>query len=78
MELLRRVRARVSVPVVLGFGISSTRAAEEAATEADGLTIGSKLMQIVAKEGPKGAGRWLRELRTVLDREGSMKAGSRD
>jgi tryptophan synthase alpha chain len=78
IELLRRVRARVSVPVVLGFGISSTRAAEEAATEADGLTIGSKLMQIVAKEGLEGAGRWLRELRAALDREGSVKAGSRD
>ena len=78
IELLRRVRARVSVPVILGFGISSTRAAEEAATEADGLIIGSKLMQIVAKEGLEGAGRWLRELRAALDREGSVKAGSRD
>jgi tryptophan synthase alpha chain len=66
------------MPVVLGFGISSTRAAEEAAKEADGLTIGSKLMQIVTEEGLEEAGRWLRELRAALDREGSVKAGSRD
>ena len=78
MTLLRKVRARASVPVVLGFGISSTRAAEEAAKEADGLTIGSKLMQIVKEEGFEEAGRWLRELRAALDREGSVKAGSRD
>lgn len=78
IELLRRVRARVSVPVVLGFGISSAEAAVEAASEADGVIIGSKLMQLVTQEGPEGAGRWLREVRAALDREGSVKAGSRD
>jgi tryptophan synthase alpha chain len=78
IELLRRVRARVSVPVALGFGISSAEVAVEAATEADGIAIGSKLMQIVTEEGPEGAWRWLREVRAALDREGSVKAGSRD
>jgi tryptophan synthase alpha chain len=78
IELLRRVRARVSVPAALGFGISSAKVAVEAAAEADGVIIGSKLMQIVAEEGPEGAGRWLRGVRAALDREGSVKAGSRD
>jgi tryptophan synthase alpha chain len=78
MKLLRRVRAKTSVPVVLGFGIGSIRAAEEAATEADGLIIGSKLMQLVTEEGLEGAGRWLRELRLALDREDNVKVGSRD
>ncbi len=78
IELLRRARARVSVPVVLGFGISSPEAAVEASTEADGVTIGSKLMQLVASEGPEGAGAWLREVRSALDREAGVKVGSKN
>jgi tryptophan synthase alpha chain len=78
VELLRRVRARVSVPVALGFGISSAGAAVEAASEADGVIIGSKLMQLVTEEGPEGAGAWLREVRSALDHEAGVKVGSRD
>jgi len=78
IELLRRVRARVSVPVALGVGISSAKAAVEAASEADGVIIGSKLMQLVAEGGPQEAGAWLREVRAVLDRETGVKVGSRD
>ena len=80
IELLRRARARVSVPVVLGFGISSAEAAVEAAEEADGLTVGSKLMQLVAEEGPEGTRRWLREVRSALDArdKAGAKAGSRN
>ena len=78
VELLRKARARVTVPVVLGFGISSSEAAVEAGVEADGLIIGSKLMQIVAEEGPEGAGAWLREVREALDSAVGAKAGSRD
>jgi tryptophan synthase alpha chain len=78
IELLRRARARVSVPVVLGFGISSVEAAVEAAEEADGIIIGSKLMQLVAEEGPEGAARWLCEVRSALDRESSARVGSKN
>ncbi len=78
IELLRRARARVSVPVVLGFGISSAEAAVEAAEEADGIIIGSKLMQLVAEVGPKGAARWLCEVRWALDRESSSRVGSKN
>ena len=78
VELLRRARARVSVPVVLGFGISSAEAAVEAGVEADGIIIGSKLMQIVTEGGPEGAGVWLREVREALDSAVGAKAGTRD
>jgi tryptophan synthase alpha chain len=80
IDLLRRARARASVPVVLGFGISSAEGAVEAAEVADGLTIGSKLMQLVTEEGPEGAGRWLREVRSALDArdKAGTKVGSRD
>jgi tryptophan synthase alpha chain len=68
VELLRRTRARVSVPVALGFGIGSAEAAVEAAAEADGVIIGSKLMQLVAEGGPESAAAFLREVRGALDR----------
>ena len=77
IEILRRARARVSVPVVLGFGISSPKAAVEAAVEADGVIIGSKLMQLVESGGPEGAGGWLKDVRAALDRAGA-KVGNRD
>jgi tryptophan synthase alpha chain len=53
-------------------------AAVEAGAEADGIIIGSKLMQIVTEEGPEGAGSWLREVREALDSTVGAKAGSRD
>ena len=69
VDLLRRVRAKVSVPVALGFGISTAAAAIEAAEAgAQGVIVGSKLMQIVADGGPEAAGAWLREVRAALDR----------
>lgn len=67
LELLRRVRAKVSAPVALGFGIGSPEAAVEAAGEADGIIIGSKLMQLVGEGGAEQAGEWLREVRDALD-----------
>jgi tryptophan synthase alpha chain len=73
VELLRRVRARTDAPVALGFGIGSAGAAVEAAEEADGIIIGSKLMRLVAEGGPERAGGWLREVREALS--GVVKAG---
>ncbi|CAN5902524.1 tryptophan synthase subunit alpha [soil metagenome] len=66
VELLRRVRSAVDAPVALGFGISSSEAASEAAAEADGVIIGSKLMQLVAESGAHGAGEWLAEVREAI------------
>ena len=73
VELLRRVRARTDAPVALGFGIGSVQAAVEAAEEADGIIIGSKLMRLVEEDGPERAGAWLREVREALS--GVVKAG---
>ena len=73
VELLRRVRARTDAPVALGFGIGSAQAAVEAAEEADGIIIGSKLMRLVGEGGAERAGGWLREVREALS--GVVKAG---
>jgi tryptophan synthase alpha chain len=66
VELLRRVRARTNAPVALGFGIGSASSAVEAAEEADGIIIGSKLMRLVEEGGAERAGGWLREVREAL------------
>jgi tryptophan synthase alpha chain len=71
--LLRRVRARTDAPVALGFGIGSAEAAVEAAGEADGIIIGSKLMRLVDEGGAEQAGAWLRGVREALS--GVVKAG---
>ena len=66
VQLLRRTRERTDAPVALGFGISSPEAAAEAAGEADGVIIGSKLMQLVEEGGPERAGEWLGEVREAI------------
>lgn len=66
VELLRRVRAKAGVPVALGFGIGSPEDAAEAAAEADGVIIGSKLMRLVAEGGAEEAGGWLRRVRDAV------------
>jgi tryptophan synthase alpha chain len=75
VELLRRVRARTDSPVALGFGIGSAEAAVEAAGEADGIIIGSKLMRLVEEGGAARAGEWLRGVREALS--GVVKAEGR-
>lgn len=72
--LLRRVKSAVDAPVALGFGISTPDAAAEAAGEADGVIIGSKLMQLVSEEGPGKAGEWLGQVQTAMAGGASTKA----
>jgi tryptophan synthase alpha chain len=74
VELLSRVRSRTEAPVALGFGIASAEAAAQAASaKADGVIIGSKLMQLVGEGGPEMAGEWLRGVREALS--GAAPAG---
>jgi len=75
VEVLRRVRPRTEAPVVLGFGIGSEGAAVEAAAEADGIAIGSKLMRLGEEGGPGRAGEWLRGVRAALSDASRVGAG---
>jgi tryptophan synthase alpha chain len=75
VELLRRTRSSTAAPVALGFGIGSPEAAVQAAGEADGVIIGSKLMRLVAEGGPERAGGWLGDVREALS--GVVRAGGR-
>lgn len=77
VELLRRVRSKVEAPVALGFGISSAGAAAEAAEEADGVIIGSRLMQIVGDDGVEKAGEWLGRVRDAMSGSARVNVGER-
>jgi tryptophan synthase alpha chain len=51
-EILDRVRAHTSVPVALGFGISTPeQAAAAARAGADGVIVGSRLVREAAEAG---------------------------
>lgn len=49
--IVERVRAATDTPVYVGFGVSTPEAAAQVAAVADGVIIGSRLMQL-AGEGP--------------------------
>lgn len=74
VELLRRVKSKTAAPAALGFGIGSAETAAEAAKEADGVIIGSKLMQVVEEDGPEAAGEWLGAVREAISTD---SAGAR-
>jgi tryptophan synthase alpha chain len=59
---LERVRARVAVPIAIGFGISTPEQVAQAAALADGVVVGSALVECVAGgSSPEDAATRLRE-----------------
>ena len=62
-----RVRAVTPLPVAVGFGISTAAQAAEAADLADGVVVGSALVDILEREGVAGVRRFLEQLRAALD-----------
>jgi len=56
-ELAGRVRAAARTPVYMGFGVSTPAHAAEVARSADGVIIGSRLVQLAGEGAPAGAGR---------------------
>ena len=75
VDLLRRARSKTDAPTALGFGIGSPEAAAQAAEEADGVIIGSKLVRLVGEGGPERAGTWLREVREALSGVSRSRVG---
>jgi len=55
-ELVRRIRAETHTPVCVGFGISRPAQAREVARVADGVIVGSALVQMI-EETPRDAAR---------------------
>ncbi len=62
------VRAVTTLPVAVGFGISAPEQAAVVARLADGVVVGSAVVQRLAAGGAPAALAWLRELRNAMDR----------
>jgi len=66
-ETVARVRAATDLPVAVGFGISTADQARQVSRLADGVVVGSALVDRLEREGPVGAEAFLRGLRVALD-----------
>jgi tryptophan synthase alpha chain len=69
--MIKRIRARTSVPVGVGFGIRDGETARRVARIADAVVIGSRIVQEMADhadEAAQRAGAVLREFREAMDR----------
>ncbi len=70
-EMVPRIRAHVSVPVGVGFGIRDAAAARAVARVADAVVIGSRLIQILESEtrdnAAPAARAFMAEIRAALD-----------
>ncbi|HEV8304931.1 MAG TPA: tryptophan synthase subunit alpha [Gemmatimonadales bacterium] len=63
---VRRVRAATPLPVAVGFGISTAAQAAAAARYADGVVVGSALMDALARGGVDELERSVRELAAAV------------
>lgn len=66
------IRARTNIPVAVGFGVSTPEQASEIARVADGVVVGSAIIDAIEAGGSAGAAALLARLRSALD--GSVHA----
>ncbi|MBN8499963.1 MAG: tryptophan synthase subunit alpha [Sphingomonadales bacterium] len=64
-EAVARLKARATIPVAVGFGVRTPEQAAAIARVADGVVVGSALVDLVAEHGAKAAGP-VRELTKAL------------
>lgn len=62
-----RLREATSVPIAVGFGISTPDQAAAVARVADGVVVGSALIERIDRGGPEAATAFLRLLRAAID-----------
>jgi tryptophan synthase alpha chain len=65
-ETVERVRAASTVPVAVGFGISTADHARAVAEIADGVIVGSRVVRAAGEGGPSAVGSLVAELRDAL------------
>ena len=63
---VQRVRTTTRLPVAVGFGIGTPAQAAAAARSADGVVVGSALMDALARDGLSGVQRLTRELAAAV------------
>jgi tryptophan synthase alpha chain len=70
-EEVRALREVVEIPVAVGFGISTPQQAALVSGVADGVIVGSALINALDEGGPEGAGAFLATLRSAMDEAAS-------
>ena len=65
---IRALRESVSLPIAVGFGISTPAQAAMVADVADGVVVGSALIEAVERGGVAGGASFLSSLRAAMDR----------
>jgi tryptophan synthase alpha chain len=63
---LRALRARTDIPIAVGFGVSTPEHARLLAPEADGVVVGSALIDALDAGGPSAAAELVAALRAAL------------
>ncbi|MBN2713500.1 MAG: tryptophan synthase subunit alpha, partial [Planctomycetes bacterium] len=53
-DFIKRAREHISLPICVGFGISTPEMAEGVAKVADGVIVGSAIVKIIAAPGENG------------------------
>lgn len=66
-ESVLRVRQASALPIAVGFGISTPEQARTVGRMADGVVVGSALVDILGREGVGASRRFLGSLREALD-----------
>lgn len=66
-EEVGRIKSVVSLPIAVGFGISSPEQAAAVGAVADGVVVGSALIQALERGGVAEGARFLTSLRAALD-----------
>jgi len=70
---VRRVREHTTLPVAVGFGISSPEQARAVAGVADGVVVGSAMIEALDRGGAASAGAFLASLRGAMDGVGARR-----
>ena len=70
-DSVARVRKATTLPLAVGFGISTPAQARAVARMADGVVVGSALVEILGRDGVGAARSFLDSLRDALDGEGA-------
>jgi tryptophan synthase alpha chain len=79
-EYVKRVRSAIALPVCVGFGIATASQAAAVAPTADGVIMGSALVELIRKHGTAGAvravGAFLKDARKAIDDARGASCGS--
>lgn len=68
-NFVSRVKKATDKPICVGFGISTPEQAKEVASFADGVIVGSRIIQLMETAGVEAAANFVAELRKAIDSE---------